>query len=332
MQSTSEKLKDNSKKMHVNDIKCWIITEGMAGTENQCLGVAEYLDLSSVTVKRIGLKFPFNFLSPFVFKRVPHWAVINDDWPKGQNKQWPDLVIASGRKAVPAALSIPNTCKVFIQDPRINPKYFDLVAVPQHDKTRGDNVIITTAAPNRINPSSLNTAMIEFAPELAALPDKKIAIMIGGNSKTHTMPDDFAKKLFAQLLPFMKSGDCGFMITASRRTPEPIRKQLKNLFSTPNCYFWDSTGDNPYKAFLAYADIVLVTEDSTSMLSDALTAGKPTYRIPLIGASAKFERLYKNLENMGGLRKFAGDLEVWDYEPLNDAKLIADEIKKHFAK
>src|SRR5690606_18195920 len=135
-------------------------------------------------------------------------------------------------------------------------------------------------------------------------PDKKIAIVIGGNSKTHTMPDDFAKTLFAQLLPFIKSGDCGFMITASRRTPEPIRNQLKDLFSTPNCYYWDGTGDNPYQAFLAYADAILVTEDSTSMLSDALTAGKPTYRLPLIGSSAKFERLYKKLESTGGLRKF----------------------------
>lgn len=300
----------------------------MAGTENQCIGVAEYLEIPSVTVKRIGLKFPFNFLSPIIFKQAPKWAIKNDEW----KAPWPDLVIASGRKAIPAALSIPGAKTVFIQDPRINPKHFDLIAVPAHDKTRGDNVIVTTAAPNRINQASLNAAMIEFAPELASLPDKKIAIMIGGNSKTHTMPDDFAKTLFSQLLPFIQSGDCGFMITASRRTPAPIRDQLKRLFSTPNCYFWDGIGENPYKAFLAYADIVLVTEDSTSMLSDALTAGKPTYRLSLIGASAKFERLYKNLESTGGLRQFKGDLEIWDFEPLNDAKLVADEIKKYFAK
>ena len=128
MQSTSEKLKESSNSNPLKDIKCWIVTEGMAGTENQCLGVAEYLDLSTVTVKRIGLRFPFNFLCPFIFKKAPRWAIINDEWPtSSENGNWPNLVIASGRKAIPAALSIPDAVTVFIQDPRINPKYFDLV-------------------------------------------------------------------------------------------------------------------------------------------------------------------------------------------------------------
>lgn len=332
MKNTSKKMKENYNSFSINDIKCWIISEGMAGTENQCLGVAEHLMLNHAVVKHIGLKFPFNFLCPLIFKKAPRWAIINDDWPKTDEGPWPDLVIASGRKAIPAALSVPDAFRVFIQDPRIPPCYFDLVAVPEHDKPRGDNVIVTKGAPNRIHDGHLKEADLKFSHLSASLPQKKVAILIGGNSKTHKMPDDFAKNLFRDLLPYLQSGEWGILMTTSRRTPKPIQETLKSLFSTPNCYYWDGTGDNPYHAFLAQADILLVTEDSTSMLSDALTAGKPTYRLPLAGGSPKFDRLYRALENHGGLRPFDGKLETWEYTPLNDAQLVADEIKKHFAK
>lgn len=328
MQNTSTIKKENYKKTGNLAIKCWVISEGMTGTENQCLGITDHLNPSDLTVKRVSLKFPFNYLCPHIIKRAPLWAVKGDtiDAP------YPDLIIASGRKAIPITLSIPNAFKVYVQDPKINPQHFDLVAVPKHDKTRGDNVIVTQAAPNRITDNSLQTAKEKFKTTFAHLPDKKIALLIGGHSKTHTMPDDFAQSLFQQFMPIIQSGEYGFMITTSRRTPQKITKQLQTIFSTPNCYFWDGTGDNPYHAFLANADVVLATEDSASMLSDALTAGKPTYRLPLKGHSPKFERLYHNLESTGGLQTFDGIIDEWSYEPLNDAQMVADEIKKHFAK
>lgn len=326
MDSTSKKAQQNSKSTAVKDIKLWVVTEGMAGTENQCLGVAEHLGVSDAVVKRVGLKFPFNLLCPYFIKRAPKWAIINEDW----NAPWPDIVIASGRKAVSAALSIPDAFRVFIQNPRIDPAYFDMVAIPAHDGVTGANVLVTKGAPNRIHAASLSSAHDKLTAQFSHLPAKKLALIIGGNSKTHKMPADFAKHLFAQLLPFLRSGECGFLITCSRRTPDIIREQLQNLFSTPNCYFWDGVGDNPYLAFLDAADVILVTEDSTSMLSDALTTGKPTYRLKMAGGSAKFDRLYQTLENHGGLRVFNGDLETWAYDPLADAKIIADEIKKRF--
>ncbi|PCH99984.1 MAG: hypothetical protein COB76_04505 [Alphaproteobacteria bacterium] len=333
MESTSEKETENYNFSSNKDINLWIVTEGMAGTENQCLGIAEHLGVSNVLVKHIGLKFPFNLLCPHIIKKAPRWAIKNDDWPTSNDCDgaWPDIVLASGRKAVSASLSIPKAFKVFIQNPRIDPKYFDLVAIPAHDNVTGDNVIVTKGAPNRIHNASLQGAATRFKDMFSHLPERKIAIMIGGNSKTHSMPDNFAKILFSQLLPYLQSGECGVLITCSRRTPAHIQDQIASLFSTPNCYIWDGTGDNPYHAFLAEADALLVTEDSTSMLSDALTTGKPTYRLPLIGGSAKFDRLYASLENHGGLRVFEGELETWNYEPLNDAKMVADEIQKRFA-
>jgi hypothetical protein len=328
MQSTSKKTKENSKNSIKKDTKLWILTEGMAGTENQCLGVADYLGVSDVVVKRIDLKFPFHFLCPAIIKRPPLWAFTGDKL----DEPWPDIVIASGRKAVSACLAIPRAFKVFIQNPRIDPKYFDLLAIPAHDDVISENVMITKGAPNRINDNLLSKARDKFKGQFAHLPDKKIAVMIGGNSKTHAMPDGFAQDLFKSLTPYIQSGDYGFLITCSRRTPDMIKHQIEQLFASSNCITWNGQGNNPYHAYLAMADILMVTEDSTSMLSDALTTGKPTYRLRLDGGSPKFDRLYKTLSDHGGLRIFEGNLEQWTYEPLNDAKMVADEIKKHFAK
>lgn len=304
---------------------CWIITEGMAGTENQCIAVAEQLNIH-YEIKHIGLKFPYDYLSPHIVKTAPKFAITGIDWDAPK----PDLIIASGRKAVPVILNFPDAYTVFIQNPHIQSSHFDLVAAPLHDGVNGDNVIHTTAAPNRITEKSLALAKSKF--DFSSLPDKKIALLIGGNSKTHKIPDAFAHGLFETLLPYFQSQEYGFLVTVSRRTPDHIRTQLKEIFSFDNCVFWDSEGENPYHAFLANADFILVTEDSTSMLSDALSTGKTTYKIPLIGGSEKFTRLYQNLKRRTGLRDFNGELDYRDYKPLHDAKKIADEIKKHFDK
>ena len=47
------------------NISTWIVTEGLTGTENQCLGVAEALGVSP-QIKRIKLNQPWKALSPYI--------------------------------------------------------------------------------------------------------------------------------------------------------------------------------------------------------------------------------------------------------------------------
>jgi mitochondrial fission protein ELM1 len=106
----------------------WIITEGLAGTENQCLGVAEALGVTP-EIKRVSLKQPWKLLSPYLgFEKAASFA-------PPLCGPWPDLLIASGRKSIAASRYIKKasggkTFTVQIQDPRISLAHFDLVAVP----------------------------------------------------------------------------------------------------------------------------------------------------------------------------------------------------------
>lgn len=304
---------------------CWIITEGIAGTENQCLGVAEAMGLAPI-VKRIHLRGVWKYLSPYLGFELA------GSFSETLQAPWPDLLIASGRKSIAASRYIKRksggkTFTVQIQDPRISPAQFDLVAVPQHDPARGNNVIVTTATPNRITADKLAQAKAQFAPQFEPIRRPRVAVLIGGTSKAYTMTPAIMQTLAAQL----RQMDAGLMITASRRTGPHNEAILKDALKDSDAYIWDGTGENPYFGLLAWADYILVTADSASMLSEAATTGKPVYLIPLDGGTKRLNALHDNLIASGAVRIFDGALEHWTYERLDDAAKLATEITRRMA-
>ncbi len=300
---------------------CWVLSEGIAGTQNQCIGVANALGLH-YKIKTISLKQPWKTFSPYIgFEK--EWS-----FSPAIKPPYPDILIASGRKSIAASRYIKkaskgNTFTVQIQDPRISSKYFDLVAVPEHDPMRGDNVIVTKASPNKVTKELLIKAKKDF-PDLKELKIPRIAVLIGGSSKAYNMTHEITSKLAKQL----KNIDGSLMLTCSRRTGAENQMILQNDLDNGSNYFWNGQGNNPYLGFLAWADYILVTADSASMISESCTTGKPVYMIDLEGGSKRITKLHNNLIKHGALRKFNGSLENYSYEPLNDAVLIANEIKK----
>lgn len=306
--------------MSKNSLTCWVITEGLKGTENQCIGVAEALRLEPRVIQ-VRLKQPWRSLSPYL--GFEHGAIFT---PRLE-QPWPDILISSGRKAIAVAryirkASAGRTFCAHLQDPRISPTQFDLVALPAHDPTRGENVITTLGAANRITENVLDDAREEFL-QFQDIKKPRVAVLIGGNSKSHALSPDAMENLCEQL----KALDAGLMITASRRTGEKNLQILQDRFAGTEAYIWDGAGNNPYFAILAWANYILVTEDSVSMTSDAATTGKPVHIIPMDGGSKRLNRFHDNMSDAGITRIFDGNLYDWEYEPLRDAQKIAQAIK-----
>ncbi len=309
------------------NLTCWVLTEGIAGTENQCVGVAEAMGITPV-IKRIKLRQPWKALSPWL--RIGHRHALAADSDR-LDQPWPDLLIASGRKSIGLAAYVRKasggkTFVVQIQDPRIAPKNFDLVVVPQHDPTRGSNVLVTTAALHRVTPTRLTAAAAQFTGVFDHLPATRVAVLIGGNSKAHQMTAAVTDRLCNQLQALAVKGDVGLMITASRRTGEDNIKRLREGLKGPNIWFWDGTGENPYFAFLAAATHIMVTEDSVSMTSEALSTGKPVYTIGLEGGAKRLATFHDLLQKQGYTRPFEGSLATWSYAALNDTIKVSQEI------
>ncbi|HAJ90795.1 MAG TPA: hypothetical protein DCM27_07285 [Rhodospirillaceae bacterium] len=299
----------------------WVITEGLAGTENQCLGIAEAMGIAPI-VKRVTLRQPWKLLSPYLGFEC---AATFQEPLVGP---WPDILIASGRKSIAASRYIKKQSQgksftVQVQDPRVRPQQFDMVAVPQHDPTRGDHVMVTVATPNRITADKLAHARKDFESVFKNLSSPRIAVLIGGTTKRHIFTTSEARALIQKLSPFKN-----LMVTTSRRTGVENTELLKSALDTHENYFWDGASSNPYMAMLATADFILVTADSTSMISEAATTGKPVYVIPMAGLTKRQTQLIENLKSYGAVRNFDGKLEHWTYPPLNDSAHIAAMIRE----
>lgn len=314
-------------------ISCWVVTDGKAGMENQCLGLAEALGLTPV-IKRIRLRTPWRQLMPFFRHFLTH-AFSPDGDPV--QPPWPDLLIATGRTSTAASLlvrratmgqGVKRTFTVQIQNPVIDPSRFDLVVIPRHDSLSGPNVMTTRGALHRITDQKLRDEGAKLLPHIAFLPQPRVGVLIGGSNAVYSLTPREMKPLAAQLAEVARATGGGLMVTPSRRTGADNLAVLQEALADVPHYIWDGTGYNPYYGMLALADSFLVTMDSVNMVSEACTTGKPVQIIELPGGSDKFRRFHQALRDDGMTRVFAGRLEQWDYAPLNDMQLVADRVRE----
>jgi mitochondrial fission protein ELM1 len=207
---------------------------------------------------------------------------------------------------------------------------FDLVAAPQHDRLEGQNVIPIIGAMHRITRAKLDSAAASFADTLNHLPRPRIAVLIGGANRSYRMTEAVARRLGQDLARIADKNGAGLMVTASRRTGLDNENLLRAAIGAgnkaSNVMFWDNHGPNPYFAYLALADAVIITCDSVNMISEATATGKPVYIVPLEGGDAKFSAFHQMLYDTGIARPFKGELDHWSYEVPDEPKRVATEI------
>ena len=313
---------------------CWVLTDGKAGTENQCLGLAEALGLTP-KIRRLPPPPLWRWLPASLWARLPPGLVLRILARAGDPVEppWPRLLIASGKPSVGPAAAIRRLAKgqtfaVQVQDPRVDPGLFDLVAAPRHDHVRGVNVIETRGALHRVTPGKLAEASARFGAEFAALPRPLVAVLIGGTSNSYRMTRSAAIELARGLRQVCETAGAGLLVTASRRTGAENEKILRDALAGLPAAFWDGQGDNPYLGYLALADAIIVTEDSVSMTSEATSTGKPVHVAALPGGSPKFGEFHATLRADGATRPFAGTLETWSYEPIRDTVMVAQDVAR----
>jgi len=311
-------------------ITIWAISDGRAGIEAQAVGLAEAVARqvpAQIIVKRVGWSGRTG--------RLPWWANwLPRRWltpESGIEAPWPDLWIAAGRATLPLSIrakrwSGGKTYVVQIQDPRVPANMFDLVIPPKHDRMAGDNVLPITGSPHRVTAARLNSEYEKFQDQIDALPHPRVAVLLGGKSRAFDLSAVRAAEMAHQIqLPLEQEGG-SLLMTFSRRTPEPAKALLTARLRHLPGMIWDGTGANPYFAFLAAADYILVTEDSTNMATEAASTGKPVFILKMDGTSLKFRLFHQELESMGAARPYGGAFHGWTYEPVDETGRAAAEV------
>lgn len=310
-------------------VRCWVLTDGRASMENQCLGLAEALEVAAEP-RRVHPRAPWKFLPPGLWP-VPFRALGADSDPL--DPPWPDLLIAAGRRTVALSVAVRRasggrTFTVQIERPEVPSERFDLVVPPRHDRLSGPNVVPTVGAIHRITPERLAEAAAHFGPRFAHLPRPLVAVLVGGTNRRYRMTPKVMDGLCDGLARLAGQG-CGIVVTASRRTGPQAEAVLRTrLAALPGAELWDGTGENPYRGYLALADHIVVTCDSVAMASEAAATGKPVHVVRLEGDGGKFERFHAHLRELGITRPFTGELAEWHYEPLDDAATVAAVVRR----
>lgn len=312
-------------------LRIWAVSDGRAGIEAQALGLAEAvarLRPALITRKRIGWR---HGLGRLPWRLIPPGARTGDPI----EPPFPDIWIATGRATLPLstrmlAWSEGRTFVVQTQDPKAPLDRFDLVIPPEHDQLAGANVFPILGAPNRITPETLALELARFKDRLSPLPHPRVAVIIGGRSKAHRLPLEHARHLAAEVARAVTAAGGSILLSYTRRTPAAAREAMTAELCHLPGIIWDGAGDNPYFAFLAGADAILVTEDSTNLATDAAATGKPLFILPMPGHSPKLARFHAELARRGLAKAFAGDLGGSGASPLAETDRAARELLRRY--
>jgi uncharacterized protein len=295
----------------------WVLHDGKAGMRSQALGLAEATGFRLVE-KPLPTRPPWSVLPPqlWLFRRYAVFCREAQLVPP-----WPDLVIGCGRNTVMPALAIRSLShgRCFlaqIQDPHLRRAAFDLLIVPEHDRLRGPRVIVSRGAMHRVTLARLAAERRRF-PALAAMPRPILAVLLGGSNKAYRLTLHRLREIAAAIAVVLRESGGSALVTPSRRTAKYGLQLLRDRLAGLPAQVWDTTGDNPYFAYLGVADAFLVTADSVSMISEAAATGKPVHILELDGGNAKFARFHRLMVQAGITRPFAGRIESWSY-PIPD--------------
>lgn len=304
-----------------------ILSDGKAGHLNQSLGVAQALGIKDLKI--IELKKPkFAWLLGWLHPKLAMTPLPRPPFPR--------LIISTGSLPARCAMYIkqqqPDAFIVQMMRPPVPAFYFDVLALPVHDRLLAHQSIVrTVGAPNKVTPELLFDAKAQWQKTFNKFKGNKIGVLLGGNSKKYTFTMTKAQKLGQQLLKLQEEGH-SLLITPSRRTPKAVVDHLKNALSPENMYFWDGQGENPYLGILAWSDKVVTTVDSVSMASEAATAGKPVWVFDFEASKkmGKIGRFFKALQRNASVKPMGVEHQSYDVLPLADAQKVAGFVRAQF--
>ena len=308
----------------MNKLKGLLLTEGLHGMISQVEGLAKALDLEYFHEK-VELNNFWKFIPPkitpvkkFVFKNK-----IQRDF---------DIIISCGRKSVIPSIFLKkiNNKKIkniHIQDPKVNFQNFDYIISPEHDDLKGENIISSKGAIHYLTITEIEEKK-NYLSDRVAKEKKIITLILGGPTKYYAYSNQNILNIFSKISKQILNKDYQLIVIPSNRTPIKTIELAKKFFSNEHLII-DRVDKNAYLSSLGVADYIIVTCDSSSMISEAALTGKPLYvaMIPPSKKDTRFQNFRKLFEKMNIIREFDEKLETWNYEKLDETQRIAYEIK-----
>jgi mitochondrial fission protein ELM1 len=301
----------------------WIISESLAGLRSQAMGLAEAAGLSA-ELRELRPVAPWKWVAA-KFWPNPLTAVAD-----AVRAPLPRLAIGCGGMAgsVLAALRRKSVRVVQVQNPRIDIRSFDLIIANHHDELTGPNVFVSRNALHRVTPGRLATEAGLWRERFAPYRRPMVAVLLGGNNGRYRLDLKSGARMAADLAAMAERDNVGIVVTPSRRTDPAVTGLIRTALGPSGGWVWDLEGANPYFGMLALADLIIVTQDSVSMISEAVATTAPVMIAPLPGAWRRQSLFLKPLLAEDRVRPFEGRFSTWKVSALNDTPLAAAEMRR----
>ena len=330
-----------------------VLSDGRAGHLNQALAVVKQLKkyredseykIGDTDVEIIEVKFKNRFTKMFLgisglfstarcqgCMRCLRFSLQKDAYERLM-KRHSDIVISCGAgvAVVNRFFSIENNAKsaCVMRPPLLGPGKFDMLILPQHDRvknTKEGRIIVTDTVPNLIDEKYMEDCVKEVL-QIAHFEKKiKLGVLLGGDNSGFALTEDITLALLENVIDASKKIDADILFTTSRRTPAPCERLAKEkLHPEKRSKFLVMANEKNFPhavgGILGLSDIIVVSCESASMISEAISSGKTVIVFRLKSKKkSKFEKMLTHLAKKG-------------YITIVEAEGLSDAICRNFHK
>ena len=310
----------------MNKLKGILLTQGMHGMISQVEGLAKALeiDFTHHTVE----------LNNFWKMTPPKLTPISQSVYKKINQSEFDLIISCGRKSVIPAIHLKKNSKkkvfnVHIQDPKVNFSHFDFIVAPEHDSIKGQNVINTKGAIHYLTEEEIFKNK-DYLNSFIKKDQRKIcSLILGGPTKYYDYTSENIKNIFFNLNNLLKKNDYQLIVIPSMRTPKNSINHAKEYFGEKHTIL-DTVDKKAYLSALSMSESIVISCDSSSMISEAALTGKPIYvaNISPKRNDKRFQKFRNLFRELNIIRNLGEEEENWNYQKLDETNRVAKIIKQ----
>ena len=308
----------------MSKLKGLLLTEGLHGMISQVEGLAKALNLEYFHEK-IELNNFWKLIPPSLTPVKKYVFKNNID------KEF-DIIISCGRKSVvPSIYLKKNSNKeiinIHIQNPKVSFNNFNYIIAPEHDGISGKNVISSKGALHYLTIEEIEKSR-DYLQNKSNTKKDILTLILGGPTKYYNYSTQNIKSIFSNIKNLTEKNNLHLIVIPSNRTPlETVSLAKSELMKDTTII--ETVDKKAYLSALCLAKYIVVTCDSSSMISEAALTGKPVYvaMIETKRNDKRFKKFRKLFENMNILRKLDDKLETWSYEKLDEANRVSKLIK-----
>lgn len=307
--------------------KALLLTEGAHGMVSQVEGLAKALKLDFnhcfVNLKRPWRYFPINLVP--ITK-----SVIDGKIPDQIENQ---LLISCGKNSIISSLFLKrnnkNLFNIHIQNPKVNFSNFDLIVAPEHDKIIGSNVLSTFGALHYITKQEVESSNNFFSKYNLSEENKIVSLILGGPNRYYDFNEIDLGNIFLSIKDIFLDKGFKLILIRSRRTPENIIDFAKKFFLN-SAVIIDFVSKEFYLSALKISKTIIVTCDSTSMISECAITQKPIFvaKMRAKRRNKRFEYFLNSFKEKGIIRFLGESTDYWKYPALDETNRIATIIKE----